>query len=175
MNSWTCHASSVTDIRIDSTGKWFASVSLDGKLAMGLLSTSHTLPQIYEFHRPIKCVQFDPEFSKTKRLVIGGHAGEVVCIDLKQPNLPKKITWVKNLGYIVALHWALPNILLYATEESAVEVYDIKNQIVLHRCIIPTMTVEVHAYRCFFFWKDPETLALAWNQTFQIILFKVMW
>lgn len=71
------HTATVNDLSFDGDGEYIGSCSDDGTVVINSLFTDEKLK--FEYHRPMKTVALDPEYSRktSRRFVAGGLAGQL--------------------------------------------------------------------------------------------------
>jgi WD40 repeat protein len=74
------HTATVNEVSIDSDGEFVGSCSDDGTVVISSLYTDEK--EKFEYHRPMKAVALDPEYSrkKSRQFAAGGLAGQLLFI-----------------------------------------------------------------------------------------------
>lgn len=78
MKQFAAHTSTVNELSFDSEGEYIGSCSDDGSVVINSLYTDDTAK--FEYHRPMKSVALDPDYSKksTIQFAAGGLAGQLI-------------------------------------------------------------------------------------------------
>jgi len=76
------HTATINDISFDADGEYIGSCSDDGTVAISSLFTDEKLK--FEYHRPMKAIALDPNYSRNyRRFATGGLAGQVLVLTKK--------------------------------------------------------------------------------------------
>jgi WD40 repeat protein len=78
VREFRAHTATVNEVSFDADGEYVASCSDDGTVVIGNLYTDEK--EKFEYHRPVKAVALDPEFSRksTRQFASGGLAGQLL-------------------------------------------------------------------------------------------------
>jgi WD40 repeat protein len=77
VKEFPAHSATVNEVSFDSMNEYVASCSDDGSVVINSLYSDER--ERFEYHRPMKAVALDPEYSQksSKRFVAGGLAGNL--------------------------------------------------------------------------------------------------
>ncbi|KAJ3348008.1 Vacuolar protein sorting-associated protein 41 [Allomyces javanicus] len=158
------HSTSVAEVCIDANAEFIASAGGDGRVVVRSMFSDED--QCYEFQRPLKCLQLDPDFARTRRFATGGHAGEVVLSDRTWRG-PRKVILASVDGIVLAVSWR-GNLIAYATEHG-IGIYDVKAARDICQAQVPFHDDRPDLFRCHMVWKDDENLVIGWQRAVLVL------
>ncbi|KAJ3370342.1 Vacuolar protein sorting-associated protein 41 [Allomyces arbusculus] len=158
------HSTSVAEVCIDANAEFIASAGGDGRVVVRSMFSDED--QCYEFQRPLKCLQLDPDFARTRRFATGGHAGEVVLSDRTWRG-PRKVILASVDGIVLAVSWR-GNLIAYATEHG-IGVYDVKAARDICQAQVPFHDDRPDLFRCHMVWRDDENLVIGWQRAVLVL------
>ncbi|KNE55443.1 hypothetical protein AMAG_01334 [Allomyces macrogynus ATCC 38327] len=162
------HSTSVAEVCIDANAEFIASAGGDGRVVVRSMFSDED--QCYEFQRPLKCLQLDPDFARTRRFATGGHAGEVVLSDRTWRG-PRKVILASVDGIVLAVSWR-GNLIAYATEHG-IGIYDVKAARDICQAQVPFHDDRPDLFRCHMVWKDDENLVIGWQCAVLVLQIRV--
>ncbi|KAJ3692977.1 hypothetical protein LUZ60_012072 [Juncus effusus] len=159
------HTATVNDLSFDVEGEYVGSCSDDGSVVINSLFTDEK--QKFEFHRPMKAVALDPEYSRktSRRFVTGGLAGQLFLSFKNWLGYNKQVLH-DGEGPIHAVKWR--NSLIAWANDLGVKVYDMANNQRIAFIERPRASPRPEILRPHLVWQDDTLLVIGWGASVKI-------
>ena len=157
------HSAAVADICIDSTGEFVGSCSQDGTVVVSSLFGSEASTHWY--HRPVRAIALDPDYSARRVLATGGLACQLV-INSRGWFGSKDNVVHSGEGPVQAISIAGP--MLAWANDLGVKVYDAQHAKRISYIERTPGSPDPALFRCHLRWESPTELVIGWADTIKI-------
>ncbi|XP_062184439.1 vacuolar protein sorting-associated protein 41 homolog isoform X1 [Phragmites australis] len=160
------HTATINDISFDADGEYIGSCSDDGTVAISSLFTDEKLK--FEYHRPMKAIALDPNYSRNyRRFSTGGLAGQVLVLTKKTwgGGYNKKVLR-DGEGPIHSMKWRAD--LLAWANNAGVKVHDMKTDKGIAFIERPKGIPRPEFLVPHLVWQDDTVLVIGWGTSVKI-------
>ncbi|XP_078150980.1 vacuolar protein sorting 41 [Carex rostrata] len=159
------HTATVNDLSFDGDGEYIGSCSDDGTVVINSLFTDEKLK--FEYHRPMKTVALDPEYSRktSRRFVAGGLAGQLF-LSMKNWLGYNKQVLHDGEGPIHSVKWRTS--LIAWANEAGVKIYDMASNQRIAFIERPRGTPRAEILLPHLVWQDDTLLVIGWGTSIKI-------
>ncbi|GJN26057.1 hypothetical protein PR202_gb13955 [Eleusine coracana subsp. coracana] len=160
------HTATINDISFDADGEYIGSCSDDGTVVISSLFTDEKLK--FEYHRPMKAIALDPDYSRNyRRFATGGLAGQVLVLTKKTwgGGYNKKVLR-DGEGPIHAMKWRTD--LLAWANDAGVKVHDMKTDKGIAFIERPKGIPRPEFLVPHLIWQDDSVLVIGWGTSIKI-------
>ncbi|OEL19378.1 Vacuolar protein sorting-associated protein 41-like protein [Dichanthelium oligosanthes] len=159
------HTATINDISFDADGEYIGSCSDDGTVAISSLFTDENLK--FEYHRPMKAIALDPNYSRNyKRFATGGLAGQVLVLTKKTWGGYHKKILRDGEGPIHSMKWRTD--LLAWANDAGVKVHDMKTDKGIAFIERPKGISRPEFLLPHLVWQDDTVLLIGWGTSVKI-------
>ncbi|KAK8456416.1 hypothetical protein SEVIR_3G019800v4 [Setaria viridis] len=159
------HTATVNDISFDADGEYIGSCSDDGTVAISSLFTDEKLK--FEYHRPMKAIALDPNYSRNyRRFATGGLAGQVLVLTKKTWGGYHKKVLRDGEGPIHSMKWRTD--LLAWANDAGVKVHDMKTDKGIAFIERPKGIPRPEFLLPHLVWQDDTVLVIGWGTSVKI-------
>ncbi|XP_058097967.1 vacuolar protein sorting-associated protein 41 homolog isoform X2 [Magnolia sinica] len=165
VKEFSAHTATVNDLSFDIEGEYIGSCSDDGHVVINSLFTDEKLK--FEYHRPMKAIALDPEFSRisSRRFVAGGLAGHLFLNSKKWLGYRDQVLH-SGEGPIHTVKWRT-NLIAWAND-SGVKVYDMANDQRITFIERPRGSPRPELLLPHLVWQDDALLVIGWGTSVKI-------
>ncbi|GJN01348.1 hypothetical protein PR202_ga18609 [Eleusine coracana subsp. coracana] len=160
------HTATINDISFDADGEYIGSCSDDGTVVISSLFTDEKLK--FEYHRPMKAIALDPDYSRNyRRFATGGLAGQVLVLTKRTwgGGYNKKVLR-DGEGPIHAMKWRTD--LLAWANDAGVKVHDMKTDKGIAFIERPKGIPRPEFLVPHLVWQDDSVLVIGWGTSIKI-------
>ncbi|CAL5024780.1 unnamed protein product [Urochloa decumbens] len=159
------HTATINDISFDADGEYIGSCSDDGTVAISSLFTDEKLK--FEYHRPMKAIALDPNYSRNyRRFATGGLAGQVLVLTKKTWGGYHKKVLRDGEGPIHSMKWRTD--LLAWANDAGVKVHDMKTDRGIAFIERPKGIPRPEFLLPHLVWQDDTVLVIGWGTSVKI-------
>ncbi|KAG2575633.1 hypothetical protein PVAP13_7KG377500 [Panicum virgatum] len=159
------HTATINDISFDADGEYIGSCSDDGTVAISSLFTDEKLK--FEYHRPMKAIALDPNYSRNyRRFATGGLAGQVLVLTKKTWGGYHKKVLRDGEGPIHSMKWRAD--LLAWANNAGVKVHDMKTDKGIAFIERPKGIPRPEFLLPHLVWQDDTVLVIGWGTSVKI-------
>ena len=138
---------------------------------VAIVSASPSEASMFDMKRPMRCVAFEPDYSKrnTKQFVCGGMAGNLILHEKGWLGAKETILH-SGEGPIWATRWH-DSFIAWANDEG-VRIYDTRSSQRIALITRPENSPRADLYKCSLYWQDNNTLLIAWADYIKVAVIK---
>nr|CAB3488657.1 unnamed protein product [Digitaria exilis] len=159
------HTATINDISFDADGEYIGSCSDDGTVAISSLFSDEKLK--FEYHRPMKAIALDPNYSRNyRRFATGGLAGQVLVLTKKTWGGYHKKVLRDGEGPIHCMKWRAD--LLAWANDAGVKVHDMRTDKGIAFIERPKGIPRPEFLLPHLVWQDDTVLVIGWGTSVKI-------